>query len=176
MAEDDAELARIVHGMREHAGRFGGEHIQVLHSVKIIPVEDEQPVALRVGLAGEQGVAGPARHRLTDAHPVLDVRLSRQVGLDLLREIVRDHDQPGHLRGQCGYRPVEDRPALDFEKRFGGFERVRSEPGAKAGSQYDGVHEKSPLVACGSICSVYQLDPIIREKWIMQGERVCRNE
>ena len=69
------------------------------------------------------------------------MRLPAQVVLDLLGQVVDDHDDAIDRGRQGAQGPVEDRPAAHGQQRLGRFQGVRAEARAQAGGENDGVHE-----------------------------------
>lgn len=85
-------------------------------------------------------VAGAARLLLMDRFPDRLTTLPAEVGLELLGQVVRDHQHPIDHWGKSGQRPVEDGPALHGQQGFGGLERVGAETSPEPRGQDDGVH------------------------------------
>jgi len=145
----DAETARLVDRMTQHAGRCRGQLTDVRGSEEIVAVEHEQLVRLDVRPTAAQGVARPARVALRHDRPVAKARLCFQIVLDLFGQIVNHDNQPVHLGRQRRGDPIQDRTILHLEQRLGRMQRMRTKARPQTSGKQNGIHTvpRSPLAA-----------------------------
>src|SRR5262249_46012798 len=117
-------------------------------SVKIIAIEDQEALGMHLSPAAAKGVASAFWLLLADGGPVANMPLLFQIGFNLLRQVVDHHDCAIHFRRQGAEDPIEYRPVLHGQQRFGSGERVGPKSRAQASGQQYGVHEWSSA-ACG---------------------------
>ena len=140
VAEDDAVALRAhPPGARECPSARPRAAARSARPIRSSPLSTITRSAVTFPLHAIERVAGAARLGLPHRGPVADVGLLRQILLDLLGEVVDDHDEPIDRR-QGADDPVEDRPALHRQQRLGRGFGVRPEAGALAGGEDDRVH------------------------------------
>ncbi len=175
LEEGDAELSRHVHRMHQHAGRMTRQCGEVGRPVQVVSIERQECIRAQMIATAAQGVAGAARPFLAHHGPLRHPRLPAQVVLDLLGEVVDDHDDAVHGRRQGAERPVEDRPAAHQQHRLRRLQGVRPEAGTQAGGENDGVHTSGgPRVAGRKVPPFPLLPPLARPRGIQSSAPVTQ--